>query len=180
MATRAKTIIKKYGNRRLYNTGSRRYVNLAEIARLIREGADVQVVDARTGEDLSRVVLTQIIEEDVRGEGGGPPLQLLRQLVVASDRATHDLVSWYVTTTQELYQKAQEAAQSRLSEARQAAGSPLEFVRNLLSTQLMPPSRETTEVEELRRKVRELEARLDAKRQRARRKPGKKKASKPS
>jgi len=53
-------LIKKYPNRRLYNTASRAYVNLNDLAALIRQGEEVQVVDAKTGEDLTRVVLTQI------------------------------------------------------------------------------------------------------------------------
>ena len=54
-------VIKKYENRRLYNTAESRYINLEEITALIRKGGDVQVVDAKTGEDLTRPVLTQIV-----------------------------------------------------------------------------------------------------------------------
>ena len=78
---------KKYPNRRLYDTSAGRYVNLDDVAILIRQGVDVQVVDARTGEDLTRVVLTQIIVEDVKGQPTSLPLDLLRQLVIATDRA---------------------------------------------------------------------------------------------
>ena len=49
-------LIKKYPNRRLYNTSSRTYVNLNDLAALIRKGEEVQVVDAKTGEDITRVV----------------------------------------------------------------------------------------------------------------------------
>ena len=54
---------------------------------MIREGVDIQVVDARTGEDLTRVVLTQIILEDAKEQPTGLPLELLRELIMASDRA---------------------------------------------------------------------------------------------
>jgi polyhydroxyalkanoate synthesis repressor PhaR len=64
-------VIKKYGNRRLYNTFDSRYVNLDEIAALVREGKQVQVIDAKTGEDLTRVTLTQIITEDAKDKPTG-------------------------------------------------------------------------------------------------------------
>ena len=53
----ARIVIKKYPNRRLYDTSASRYINLEDIAELIRKGKDVQVVDAQTGEDLTRVTL---------------------------------------------------------------------------------------------------------------------------
>ena len=63
-------VIRKYPNRRLYDTSSRRYVNLDDVAALVRQGTNFQVVDAKTGDDLTRVVLTQIIVEDARGPAG--------------------------------------------------------------------------------------------------------------
>ena len=123
-------VIKKYPNRRLYDTSSGRYVNLDDVAILIRQGTDVQVVDARTGEDLTRVTLTQIIVEDAKGQPAGLPLELLRQLVRATDRA--------------------------YSEMRSAALSPLQMVKNFLTPQ---PSETESELEQLRRRVAELEVR---------------------
>ncbi len=64
---RKKVIIKKYENRRLYDTTNSRYINLDEVAQLVQEGCDVEVVDAATGEDLTRLVLTQIIAEHAKG-----------------------------------------------------------------------------------------------------------------
>ena len=61
-----KVVIKKYENRRLYDTTNSRYVNLEEVAQLVQSGKDVEVVDAATGEDLTRLVLTQIIVEDAK------------------------------------------------------------------------------------------------------------------
>jgi polyhydroxyalkanoate synthesis repressor PhaR len=149
----AKAVIKKYENRRLYDTGASRYVNLEDVARMIREGVEVQVVDARTGEDLTRVILTQIIMEDAKGRGAGLPLDLLRQLIVASDRVTHDFLMWYLTTVTEMYQKAQSALHTR----------PRDLVRNLFSSapRPAPPPAAAGEIEALRRRVRELEERLE-------------------
>src|SRR5208283_2875318 len=81
-----KVVIKKYANRRLYDTSGSRYINLEDVAALVRSGKDLQVVDAKTGQDVTRVTLTQIIVEDAKGQPTGLPLELLRQLIVASDR----------------------------------------------------------------------------------------------
>jgi polyhydroxyalkanoate synthesis repressor PhaR len=144
-----KAIIKKYENRRLYDTGASRYINLEDVARMIREGMEVQVLDARTGEDLTRVTLTQIIMEDAKGRGPGLPLDLLRQLIVASDRVTHDFLMWYLSTVTEMYQKAQNALHTR----------PRDLVRNLFSSQPQPS--QAGELEALRQRVQELEERLE-------------------
>ncbi len=68
---RDRIVIKKYANRRLYDTSNSRYINLEDIAALVRNGKDVQVVDASTGEDITRVTLTQIIVEDAKGQPCG-------------------------------------------------------------------------------------------------------------
>src|SRR5215472_8047366 len=106
-------VIKKYSDRRLYDTSASGYVTLDDIARMVRKGIDVQVKDASSGKDLTSMVLTQIIVEGARDRDTALPLQLLRQLVRASDRATHDFVSWYLATTLDLYQKAHEVARAR-------------------------------------------------------------------
>jgi polyhydroxyalkanoate synthesis repressor PhaR len=153
-------LIRKYSDRRLYDTSSSRYVKLKDIARMVRDGIDVRVVDARSGRDLTHVVLTQIIVEDAREREISLPLQLLTQLVRASDKATHDFLSWYLNGTLDLYKKAQDTVQTRLSDAKNAVSSPLEFMRNLLSAQSPPSASHTAEVEELRRRVEDLQARL--------------------
>ena len=147
-----KAIIKKYENRRLYDTTGSRYVNLEDVARMVREGVEVQVSDAKTGEDLTRVILTQIIMEDAKGQSSGLPLDLLRKLIVASDHATHEFLTWYLTTVTEMYQKAQSALQTR----------PLDLVRNLFSSSPPPPTATPAEeLEALRQRVQELEVRLE-------------------
>ncbi len=153
-------IIKKYSDRRLYDASASRYVKLEDIAAMVRDGIDVQVLDARTGKDLTNMVLMQIVMEDARERETALPLQLLRQLVRASDQATHDFLSWYLNSTLDLYQKAQTSVRTRLSEAKSVVSSPLEFVRGLIGGQQWPPAAEPNEAEELRRRVAELEARL--------------------
>ncbi|HVS66757.1 MAG TPA: polyhydroxyalkanoate synthesis regulator DNA-binding domain-containing protein [Thermoanaerobaculia bacterium] len=106
-------VIKKYGNRRLYDTADSRYVNLERVAELVREGEPVSVVDAKTGEDLTRQVLTQIIVEDARAPGGGAPVEFLRDLIRASDAAQRDFLQWYLRGAAEAYRKLQEAWRER-------------------------------------------------------------------
>lgn len=164
-----KVLIKKYGDRRLYDTTASGYVKLDDIARMVRDGIDVKVVDARSGKNLTYIVLSQIILEEARDRETALPLQVLQQLVRASDRASHDFLSWYLNNTMDLYQKAQERVRSGLSEAKSAVSSPLEFVRGLLAGQSLPtapppsrssPAPDRAEAEKLRRRVKELEARL--------------------
>jgi polyhydroxyalkanoate synthesis repressor PhaR len=149
-------VIKKYANRRLYDTSAGRYVNLEDVAALIRKGEEVQVLDAKSGEDLTRVVLTQIIVEDAKGQPTGLPLELLRQLIVASDRAGQDFIMWYLKSAFDAYRNVQGTVQARLDDVRSAAMAPLSMVRNIFGG-TPPPADET---ERLRRRVEELEALL--------------------
>ena len=146
-------VIKKYGNRRLYDTSTSQYINLDQIATLIRNGKEVQVVDARTGQDLTRVTLTQIIVEDAKGGPTGLPLALLRQLIVASDRVGREFVMWYLNSAFNAYQKVQESLQSGLSEVRSAALSPLQVMKGSIQG-------ESADNKALRRRIAELKASL--------------------
>jgi polyhydroxyalkanoate synthesis repressor PhaR len=151
-------VIRKYANRRMYNTASGKYVNLQQIADLVRSGAELQVVDAQTGQDLTRVVLTQIILEDAKDQPTGLPLELLRQLIVASDRAGREFVMWYLKSAFDAYHRVQDTIQTGLHEAGAAALSPLHLVKNLLGATTAPEA--NGELEQLRRRVAELEAAL--------------------
>src|SRR5437016_13893473 len=156
-------IIKKYGNRRLYDTAGSRYVNLDDIAAFIREGKDVQVLDAKTGQDLTRVTLTQIITEDAKDKPTGLPLELLRQLIMASDEVRQEFLMWYLKSAFDTFQKLQDTVQNRLSEVQSAILSPVDMMKRFLGSGAVPAQypEEEPEVERLRKRVAELEARLD-------------------
>ena len=82
MASSSPTTIKKYANRRLYNTASSAYVTLADLAKMVKSGEDFVVYDAKTNEDITRSVLTQIIFEQEGIEGQSLlPTTFLRQLI---------------------------------------------------------------------------------------------------
>jgi polyhydroxyalkanoate synthesis repressor PhaR len=167
----ASVIIKKYGNRRLYDTAGSRYVNLEEIARLIREGQDVKIVDAKTGRDLTRVTLTQIITEDAKDKPTGLPLELLRQLIIASDEVRQEFVMWYLKSAFDTYQKVQDAVQNRLSDVQSAILSPLDTMKRFLggAAPSQPAASGELELNALRKRVAELEARLGKSTRRKRR-----------
>ena len=104
-------VIKKYENRRLYDTHSSRYVNLEGVAELVRGGRDIQVVDSKTGEDVTRHVLTQIIVDGAKDPEHGPPLEFLRDLVRARDQAGRDFFQWYLKSAGEVYERVRETMQ---------------------------------------------------------------------
>ncbi len=166
-------VIKKYGNRRLYDTAASRYVNLDDIAAFVREGKPVQVVDAKTGQDLTRVTLTQVIMEDARDKPTGLPLELLRQLVIASDEVRQEFIMWYLKSAFDTYQKVQDAVHSRLGEVQSAILSPMDMMKKLLgdSPSVQPQAQTVPELDRLRQRLAELEARLE--------KPARRKRSKP-
>jgi polyhydroxyalkanoate synthesis repressor PhaR len=163
--TQETVLIRKYENRRLYDTSASRYVNLDDIAQMVREGKDVRIIDARTGEDLTRVILTQIITEDARDQPAGLPLELLRQLIMASDKAGREFVMWYLTSAFDTYHKVKDAVQNRISEVQASAMSPLQMMSNLMPGSSMwagaAQEKPSAEVDELRRRIAELEARLN-------------------
>ena len=163
----APVLIKKYGNRRLYDSSSSQYVNLDDIAGFLREGKDVKVVDAKTGQDLTRVTLTQIITEDAKNRPTGLPLELLRQLVLASDEVRQEFLMWYLKSAFDTYEKVQNAVQSRLGEVQSAIFSPVETMKQLLGSPVSSQPRVSSEeqsepeLDALRKRVAELEARLE-------------------
>jgi polyhydroxyalkanoate synthesis repressor PhaR len=89
-------VIKKYSNRRLYNTVTSSYVTLGQLATLARDGTQFVVYDATTGEDITRSVLVQIVAEKESGAGGLLPLAFLRQLITYYGDNLETLVPGYL------------------------------------------------------------------------------------
>ncbi len=164
-----KIVIKKYENRRLYDTARSQYVNLDEVAQLVRDGNEVQVLDAATGEDLTRLILTQIIVEHAKSPDSVFPLNVLRQMVVASGRVTQEGALNYIKAAFEMYQTALRAMSPALnpfdfisSPREPHAARPSATRESDSETAPGPRSREaeSTEVAALRRRVEELEGLL--------------------
>jgi polyhydroxyalkanoate synthesis repressor PhaR len=104
-------LVKKYSNRRLYDTDASRYVTLEELADKVKRGADVRVVDAKSDEDLTQQTLAQIILES-RGAGKLLPVPLLVQLIRMGDDALAEFLGRYLSHALDLYLSAKHGAQT--------------------------------------------------------------------
>jgi polyhydroxyalkanoate synthesis repressor PhaR len=153
-------LIKKYENRRLYDATNSRYVNLDEVAKMLQNGDDVRVVDAATGEDITRLILTQIIVEDAKAPNSNFPIDVLRQMVIASGRASQESALKYMKTMLDIYQNTYRVMAPPLN--------PFEFIQHKDAPSGAAPephpsgrAREpepAADVDELKQRVAELEA----------------------
>lgn len=110
-------VIKKYANRRLYNTATSAYVTLEDLARMVREGTEFVVFDAKTNEDLTRQILTQIIfEEESRGEAL-LPVQFLRQLIGFYGGQMQGVLPSYLEMSLDNFSRQQEQIRGQFSRA---------------------------------------------------------------
>src|SRR5919106_4031632 len=106
----AKVTIKKYANRRLYDTESSTYITLDRLAQMVREGREFEVVDAKTGEDITRQVLTQIIvDEEARGGETMLPINFLKQLIGLYGNSMQNFVPQYLEAAMDAFQRNQSA-----------------------------------------------------------------------
>ncbi|MEZ5824902.1 MAG: polyhydroxyalkanoate synthesis repressor PhaR [Geminicoccaceae bacterium] len=105
-------VVKKYANRRLYNTATSSYVTLDELSQMVRQGEEFVVYDAKTGDDITRSVLTQIIlEEDSKGRNL-LPISFLRQLISFYDDSLHAVVPRYLEVSMENFARHQDQMRS--------------------------------------------------------------------
>ncbi|HZP79934.1 MAG TPA: polyhydroxyalkanoate synthesis repressor PhaR [Pseudolabrys sp.] len=120
--------IKKYANRRLYNTGTSTYVTLEDLAAMVKEGQDFVVYDAKTGEDITRSVLTQIIFEQENKEGQNLlPITFLRQLIRFYGDSMQMLVPRYLEASIESLTREQGKFREQMAQAFGVGGfGPLE------------------------------------------------------
>lgn len=125
-------LIKKYENRRLYDATNSRYVNLEDVAGMVQRGDDIRVVDVASGDDITRLVLTQIIVEGAKTQDSGFPLDILRDMVIASGRASQESAIRYTKAILDLYKSTYRAMSP--------AFNPFEFMQAAGAS----PSREST------------------------------------
>ena len=112
------TTIKKYANRRLYNTGTSTYVTLEDLAAMVKAGEDFVVYDAKTGEDITRSVLTQIIFEQENKEGQNLlPITFLRQLIRFYGDSMQMLVPRYLENSMAAFARNQEQMRKYMTDA---------------------------------------------------------------
>ncbi|RVT93663.1 polyhydroxyalkanoate synthesis repressor PhaR [Sphingomonas crocodyli] len=110
-------IIKKYANRRLYNTETSSYITLDHLATMTREGRDFKVIDAKTEEDITHNVLTQIImEEETRGQTM-LPVSFLRQLIALYGDSMQSMVPQYLEASMDAFRRNQQQFRSAMEGA---------------------------------------------------------------
>lgn len=170
-------IIKKYANRRLYNTESSTYITLEHLAGMVREKREFKVVDAKTGEDITHNVLTQIImEEEARGTNL-LPVNFLRQLIAMYGDSMQAMVPQYLEASLEAFQRNQsqfrEAMAGAFTSGPFASGPFAELARRNMELfqaaggrnaagEEAPPADETrAEIDELKAQLAALQHKLD-------------------
>ena len=173
--------IKKYANRRLYNTGTSTYVTLEDLAALVKSGEDFVVYDAKTGEDITRSVLAQIIFEQENKEGAQNllPIAFLRQLIRFYGDSMQMLVPRYLEVSIESLTREQEKFRHQMAQAFGVGGfGALEdqvrrnmemfertfamfapFGRRESATE---PDKPQSEIDDLKRRLNEMQKRLDS------------------
>lgn len=121
--TADKIIVKKYANRRLYDTNASAYVTLDHLARLVREKKDFIVQDAKTGEDLTRSVLTQIIFEQENREEGVLPISFLRQVIQLYGESVQSVLPSYLELSMNTFISQQEKWREQLEKTMPNSGN---------------------------------------------------------
>jgi len=177
-------VIKKYANRRLYNTGTSTYVTLEDLAAMVKGGEDFVVYDAKTGEEITRSVLTQIIFEQENKEGQNLlPIAFLRQLIRFYGDSLQMLVPRYLEVSIDSLTREQEKFRQQMAQAFGVATlvGPLEdqVRRNMemfqsafamfrpfpltgeKATEGENPTRPGGEMDELKRKLDDMQKRID-------------------
>jgi len=178
------TIIKKYANRRLYNTGTSTYVTLEDLADMVKAGEDFVVYDAKTSEDITRSVLTQIIFEQENKGQNLLPITFLRQLIRFYGDSIQNLIPTYLDFSIDSLVRDQEKLRNQMT----SAFGPGAFSPSTLSEQVRrntemfeqamrmflpfgggrpaaaapePPAAEKNDFDQLRKQLDDMQKRLD-------------------
>lgn len=106
-------LIKRYGNRRLYNTETRSYVNYQDLINLVREGQDIKVIDSTTKEDVTKAVLIQLILEEEKNKKTILPTQFLFQLLRSREESVQDFFKNHLSASFEAYLRTKEEFDKR-------------------------------------------------------------------
>jgi polyhydroxyalkanoate synthesis repressor PhaR len=161
-----KVTIKKYANRRLYDTESSTYITLDRLAQMVREGREFEVVDAKSGDDITRQVLTQIIvDEEARGSTM-LPLSFLKQLIGLYGNSMQTLVPQYLEAAMDAFQRNQNNMRDALgsnmfADLAKRNMAMFEDATRAFSTKGKAEPKADSEVEQLRAELSALQAKVD-------------------
>ena len=168
--------IKKYANRRLYNTGTSTYVTLEDLAEMVKAGDDFVVYDAKSGDDITRSVLTQIIFEQENKEGAQNllPIAFLRQLIRFYGDSMQMMVPHYLEMSFDNFTKDQEKLRAQMAQAFGVGAFEEQMRRNMemfeaafgmfspLSGAREPkPEAERTDIDELKKQLSDMQKRIE-------------------
>ena len=163
----AKVTIKKYANRRLYDTESSAYITLDRLAHMVREGREFEVVDAKSGEDITRQVLTQIIvDEEARGGETMLPLNFLKQLIGLYGNSMQNFVPQYLEAAMDSFQRNQGAVRDAfggnvLADIAKRNMAMFEGAAQVFTGKKAEPRSAGNEVDELKAELAALQAKVD-------------------
>lgn len=127
MNNKKEVLIKKYANRRLYNSDEKEYVTLIDIAELIRKGSDIRVVDTGTNEDITRQILGQIIMEEEKNNKEVLPTSLLYRIIRSNEEIMKDFFENYLNQTIDNYILYRKAVDKKLKEMNDINRLPFEM-----------------------------------------------------
>ena len=128
--------IKKYANRRLYNMATSTYITLADVAAMVRAGQDFVVVDARTGEDITRSILTQIIVDAESQDGAVLPIPFLRDLISAYGDTSRAMLPTYLEESMRAFQEGHARWMAGLQAAAPQAAPLTELVQRSVAANI--------------------------------------------
>ena len=164
----AKVTIKKYANRRLYDTESSTYITLDRLAQMVREGREFEVVDAKTGEDITRQVLTQIIvDEEARGGATMLPINFLKQIIGLYGNSMQNMVPQYLEAAMDAFQRNQTVVRDALggnvfADLAKRNMAMFEDAAQAFAAKGKPDARaSSSDVEELKAELAALQAKVD-------------------
>lgn len=152
-------IIKRYANRRLYDTALSSYITLEDVITRVKSAESFKVIDAKSGDDLTRRVLTQAVLEQARQGEAGPPEAFLRHLILASDPEMQDFLNWYLGQALDAFH--------RMKDDWQKGEASVQVLTPRVPTPPVPtpPKRSDSladEMRELKRRMAEMEQRLSS------------------
>ena len=163
----AKVTIKKYANRRLYDTESSTYITLDRLAQMVREGREFEVVAAKSGEDITRQVLTQIIvDEEARG-ATMLPINFLKHLIGLYGNSMQNFVPSYLEAAMDAFQRNQSAVKDAFSGnvfadlAKRNMAMFEDAAQAFTSKKTEAHKASSSEVDQLKAELAELQAKVD-------------------
>lgn len=125
-------VIKRHGNRRLYNTETKSYVNYADLAKIVRDGSDVKVVDSASGEDVTKAVLIQVILEEEKKNKTVLPTEFLFQLLRSREESMQDFFKNHLAASFNAYLKTKEEFDNRFRSMLEMATSAPQMWEKLI------------------------------------------------